>query len=126
MRMTGRVKEIIEINQTDHCIPLVVLSEPAGIFPMYFASIRGENTLVFPATNATDISQALGEGSSAMALVADREGGYEAYSLEGHARYVTQDADYMLVSALQNLAPGFPVHGAVIFDVERVHLLPPP
>lgn len=127
MRMTGRVREIIEMNTTNQYIPLVSMGrDGARIFPMYFARIIGEHMLVMPATAGTGIGKTLARSTPAMALVADRAGGYEAYVLEGKARYVTDKLDLELVAAMQNMVPGFPVHGAVVFDVREVHLVPPP
>ena len=79
-----------------------------------------------PVTGATGIDEALKETGRAVALVADRAGGYEAYVLEGTARYVTDEMDYQLVAAMRNIVPGFPIHGAVVFQVGSVHLAPPP
>jgi len=126
MRMTGRVREIIQMNVAGHCIPLVVQGDRVRIFPVYFARIMKENLIAIPVTGATGIDDALRERASASALVADRAGGYEAYVLEGKARYATDETDYELVAAMRNEAPGFPIHGAVVFEVEAVHLSPPP
>lgn len=127
MRMTGRVKEIVEMNTTNQYIPLVSTGRHGVcIFPMYFATIMDEHILVMPATAGTDIDKALASSTPALALVADRAGGYEAYVLEGKARYVTDKLGFQLVAAMQNAVPGFPVHGAVVFDVREVHLAPPP
>ena len=127
MRMTERVKEIIEMNTTNHCIPLISMG-PGGVrvFPMYFARIINERLLAMPATAGTDIDKALAHTSPAMVLVTDRAGGYEAYVLEGNAQYVTDKADFELVAAMRNMVPGFPIHGAVVFEVKKVHLAPPP
>jgi hypothetical protein len=126
MRMTGRVREIIQMNVGHHWIPLVVQSDRVRMFPVYFARIIGENLIAVPVTGATGIDDALRERTSASVLIADRAGGYEAYLLEGKARYVTDETDYELVAAMRNEAPGFPIHGAVVFEVESVHLTPPP
>lgn len=126
MRMTGRVKNIIKLNLTNGYIPLIIQADHTPIFPMYYARIMAENLIVFPVTTATDIDEVLRETTPALAAVADRAGGYEAYSLEGKARYVNDEMDYELVSEMRNEAPGFPIHGAVVFEVENVHLVPPP
>ncbi|MHB0912718.1 MAG: hypothetical protein ACYC2Y_04645 [Armatimonadota bacterium] len=119
MRMTARVSEIVGLNTTNHYIPLVLAG--GKILPMYYARMIGESTLAFPVTGSASI-----DDGPATALVADREGGYEAYLLEGIACYVTSDEDYDLVSEMQNLVPGFPIHGGVVFEVRNVHLVPPP
>jgi len=126
MRMTERVKEIMELNIVGQYIPLVVQADSAHLFPMYFGRIIGENTLVFPVTGATGIGEVLKQPKPTSAMVVDRPAGYEAYLLEGEARYVTSDEDYDLVSAMRNEAPAFPIDGAVTFEVRVVHLLPPP
>lgn len=124
MRMSERVKQIIELNLVNYYIPLVVGN--GHVFPMYYGRIMEENLIAFPVTNATGIADVLKETSPAYAMVADREGGYEAYLLRGKARYVTQELDYDLISIMQNVVPGFPIHGAVIMEVEGEHLTPPP
>ena len=126
MRMTERVKEIIELNLANHYIPLVVQADKPRTFPMYFARIIGEDVIAFPTTGATGIARVLEIARPASVLVADRDGGYEAYLIEGSARYVTDEFDYQLVAEMRNEAPGFPIHGAVVFRVESVHLVPPP
>jgi len=126
MRMTERVKDIIEMNLAGHYIPLVVQADKPRAFPMYFARIIGEDVIAFPATGATGIARVLEIARPAWALVADRAGGYEAYLIEGKARYATDKLDYQLVAEMRNEAPGFPIHGAVVFRVETVHLMPPP
>ena len=126
MRMTARVREIIEMNIVAYYIPLVVHADDTLVFPMYFARIMGENRVVFPATGATGIDEALRETTPASALVVDRQGGYEAYLLEGRARHVTRETDRQLVATMQNEAPGFPIHGAIVLEVEAVHLTAPP
>ncbi|HUV04055.1 MAG TPA: hypothetical protein VMX94_02990 [Armatimonadota bacterium] len=124
--MTERVKEIIEMNLAGHYIPLIVQADRPRAFPMYFARIIGEDVIAFPATGATGIAKVLETARPAWALVADRAGGYEAYLLEGNARYATDELDYQLVAEMRNEAPGFPIHGAVVFRVETVYLTPPP
>lgn len=126
MRMTERVEEIIVMNTEQNCIPLVLWDEKSQVYPMYYARIIGEKKLAFPVTNATGISGVLTEESPAKALVSDREDGYEAYLLEGRARYVTDESDFQLVAEMRNVAPGLPVHGAVVFEIDNVHLVPPP
>lgn len=126
MRMTGRVRELIAMNSMDSYIPLVVQSDPIRMFPMYYARIMAENLIAFPVTGATGIDEALKEATPVLAAVAHRAGGYEAYSLEGSARYVSAEMDYELVSEMRNAVPGFPIHGAVVFEVETVRLMAPP
>lgn len=126
MRITDRVKEIIEMNITNHYIPLVVQADGVRVFPVYFARIMGENLIAIPVTGATDIGEALAEETPALAMVVNRAGGYEAYLLQGKAHHVTREQDYELVTAMKNEVPGFPIHSAVIFKVETVHLAPPP
>jgi hypothetical protein len=126
MRMTERVREIIGLSLMDGYIPLVVQDDHVRIFPMYYGRIMGENEIAFPVTVATGIDEALSEPKSVFAFVADRESGFEAYSLEGKARYVDDETDYDLVAEMRNEAPGFPIHGAVVFEVEMVHLTAPP
>lgn len=126
MRLTERVKEIIEMNVANHYIPLIVQGDRACAFPVYFARIMKENLIAIPVTGATGIDEALKEETPAMAMVVDRAGGYEAYLLQGTARHLTRDQDYRLVTAMKNEVPGFPIHSAVIFRVESVRLVPPP
>lgn len=126
MRMTDRVREIIETNLLNHYIPLVVRGDVIGVFPMYYGRIRGEKQILFPVTNATDIGMVLKEPTPAHVVVADRASGYEAYVLDGKACYVSNEDDFQLVASLRNECPSFPIHGAVIFTVENVHLVPPP
>ncbi len=126
MRLTERVKEIIELNIANHYVPLIVQSDRMRAFPVYFARIMKENLIAIPVTGATGIDEALREETPAMVMVVDRAGGYEAYVLEGTARHLTRDQDYRLVTAMRNEVPSFPIHSAVIFKVESVHLVPPP
>jgi hypothetical protein len=126
MRMIERVKEIIEANLLHYYIPLVVDAENPKVFPMYYGRIRGEKQVVFPATNATGIGSALKEQKPAYIIVADRAAGFEAYLLEGKAWYVSNEDDYDLVAEMRNECPSLPIHGAVILEVENVHLVPPP
>lgn len=126
MQMTGRIGEILEANMVDHYIPFVVESHPEKIFPMYYAQIMKENVIVFPVTNATGIDAIVKTHSPAVAMVADREGGFESYLLKGKAKYVTDESDYDLISEMRNMAPGFPIHGAVVFEVTSAELAPPP
>lgn len=126
MHMTERVKEIIELNKLNFYIPLAIQGDHSRMFPMYSVRIMEENTLAFPATDATGIDQALKESTPAQAMVVDRAGGYEAYLLEGNARYVSDEMDYTLVSEMRNEMDGFPIHGAVVFEVKNVYLVPPP
>ena len=126
MRMTERVKEIIELNLTDHYFPLVVEAQEPCVIPVYYARIMEESKIGIPVTNATGIDKVLEEDRPASALVADRDGGYEAYLLQGKAHAVTDAEDYEFVASMRNEAPGFPIHGAVVFQVENVELVPPP
>ena len=126
MRTTERVKEIVEMNVTNHYIPLVLSGEKADVFPLYFVRIIGDDMIAAPVTGATGIDEALKEARPAKMLVSDRFGGYEAYTLEGEARYVSDEADYDLVAEMRNVVPEFPIHGAVTFKVNRVQLAPPP
>lgn len=126
MRMTDRVKEIIEANLLDHCVPLIVRGDSIGVFPMYYGRIRGEKEILFPATNATDIGTMLKEPTPAHVIVADRASGFEAYVLDGKACYVSNEDDFQLVASLRNECPSLPIHGVVVFAVENVHLVPPP
>lgn len=127
MRMTERVAEIMETNVSEHFIPLILQSdEETQVFPIYFARMIEENRIAIPVTDATHIEEALDEETPATAVIADRAGGYEAYILRGRAHRVTDEDDYQFVAAMQNEVPGFPVHGAVIFEVESAHPVPPP
>ncbi|HAH86848.1 MAG: hypothetical protein WCT06_02010 [Armatimonadota bacterium] len=126
MKITERVREIVELNLTNHYIPLAVLNGSPKIYPEYYGRFSDENVLVFPATGATGIGRDLAEAERAQAMVADRAGGFEAYLLEGSARYVSGDEDYDLISMMQNESPGFPIHGAVVFKINNVRLMPPP
>ena len=126
MLMTERVREVVRLNLTSHYIPLILWLGETRVFPVYFAEIMDEDVIAIPVTGATGIDEALSERTPASAVVADRAGGYEAYVLEGIARHVSDAADYELVAAMRNAAPGFPIHGAVIFEVETAHLVPPP
>jgi hypothetical protein len=126
MRMNDRVRQIIEMNTTNFYIPLAIQDGHNNIYPMYFGMLMGERQIVFPATDASGIDGALKESKPVAMMVADRAEGYEAYMLEGHARYVNNDESYDLVAEMQNVASGFPIHGAVVFDVESVQLVPPP
>lgn len=126
MHMTDRVVNIIEMNLVGSYIPLFLKSEEK-FFPMYYARFLGENKMAFPVTNATGIEAALKNPSPAVALVADREGGFEAYELNGRASFVTDSSEGEdLMSEMRNDAPGFPIHGAVIFWIDSVQLVPPP
>lgn len=126
MRMTHRVREILSANTMDNYIPFVVFRDKAHLFPMYYARVIGEHTVVFPTTGATGIDDLLRDPAPAMAIVVDRAAGYEAYVLEGEARCVTDEMDYDLVAEMRNEAPELPVHSAVVFNVQNVHLSPPP
>lgn len=127
MRLTERIKNIVELNLQDYYIPLVVrANDSVRMFPMYYARIIGGDTIAFPVTNATGIEKALKGWSKAYAMVSDRASGYEAYVLEGRARYESNETDYQLVAEMRNVVPGFPIHGAVVFRVEECHLAPPP
>lgn len=126
MRMTGRVKEIIELNLTSHYFPLVVHAEQPRVLPVYFARIMDENRIGIPVTGATGIDETLGKGKPASALVADRNAGYEAYLLQGRARLISDSEDYEFVASMRSEVPGFPIHGALVFEVENVQLIPPP
>lgn len=126
MRLTDRVKEIIELNLADYHIAFVVGGAANRVFPMYYARLIGDDVLAFPVTGATGIDKALELSNEAALLVADRHAGYEAYVLEGRARYVTNSEDMELVQSVRNLVPGFPIHGAVVFEIENVRLAPPP
>lgn len=126
MHITERVKEIAEMNALNGYIPFLVQGDHNSLFPMYSVRMIGEKLLAFPATAATGIDKALRETTSASAMVVDREGGYEAYVLDGSACYVTDEIDYDLVSEMRNAMDGFPIHGAVVFEVEDVRLVPPP
>ena len=75
MRFTERVKEIVELNLTDHYIPLVVQADHKLIYPMYYAQMMGENTIAFPVTAATGINKALEKASLVSMIVADLRGG---------------------------------------------------
>ncbi|HEY3297169.1 MAG TPA: hypothetical protein VGK34_00825, partial [Armatimonadota bacterium] len=110
----------------DYCIPLVIQDGGGQVFPMYYAHFIDENTLAFPVTNATGIDSALKEAKPATALVVDRAGTFEAYLLEGTARFVSDKSDFDLVSEMRNLAQGFPIHAAVVFEVKNARLTPPP
>ncbi len=125
MRVTGRIKEIIDMNLANHYIPLVLKGDDTHLYPMYYGISMDENLLAFPTTGATGINEALKQDLPALAMVADREGGYEAYLLHGKARYITSESDYDLVSMMQNIVPGLPIHGAVIFEIETTNLIPP-
>jgi len=126
MRMTDRVRDIIEMNLVDHYIPLLVKSD-GKLFPMYYARLLGENKIAFPITNATGMDSVLKEPSPATAIVADREGGFEAYALNGRASLVTDaSGDDDLMNEVRNDVPGFPIHGAVVFSIDSVQLMPPP
>lgn len=126
MRMTDRVVSIIEMNLVDSYIPLFIKSEEK-LYPMYYARFLAENKIAFPVTNATGIDTALKNPSPAVALVADREGGFEAYELKGRASMVTGSPEGEdLMAEMRNDAPGFPIHGAVIFWIDSVQLIPPP
>ncbi|MDI6827728.1 MAG: hypothetical protein QME62_04500 [Armatimonadota bacterium] len=127
MRLTERVKNIIELNLQDSYIPFVVqANNSVRIFPMYYARIIGEDIIAFPVTNATGIEETLKGWSKAYVVVSDRAAGYEAYVLEGRGRYESNETDYELVAEMRNVVPGFPIHGAVVFKVENCHLAPPP
>lgn len=126
MRMNERVKEIIELNLTNHFIPLIIQSDHDRVFPIYYARIMGENQVAIPVTDATGIEEGLNAEEPAVAMVADRPGGFEAYILKGKVRRVTDDDDYEFVQAMRNEVPGFPIHGAVIFEVESASPVPPP
>jgi hypothetical protein len=127
MRMTERVTEIMETNLAEHFIPLILQSDDHTlVFPVYFARMIDENQIAIPVTDATHIEESLDREMPATAVVADRPGGYEAYVLQGRAHRVTDAEDYEFVQAMRNEVPGFPIHGAVIFEVESAHPVPPP
>lgn len=126
MKMTERVKEIIELNLTNHYFTLVVQAEETRMLPVYFARIIEDHTVGIPITGAAGIDEMLKEDKPASAMVADRDGGYEAYLLQGKARVITETDDYEFVASMRSEAPGFPIHGAVVFQVENVQLTPPP
>ncbi len=127
MRMTERISEIMETNLAEHFMPLILQSDgETQVFPVYFARMIEENRIAIPVTDATHIEEALDEEMPATAVIADRSGGYEAYILRGTAHRVTDEEDYEFVQAMQSEVPGFPIHGAVVFDVESAHPVPPP
>jgi hypothetical protein len=126
VRFTERVKEIIELNLVNHYIPLVVQADGKQVFPMYQARIMEEDLFAVPVTAATGIDKALETTDRAVVLVADRQSGFEAYVLEGSARYVTGDDDFQLVAEMRNVVPALPIHAAVVFEVKEVRLEPPP
>jgi len=126
MRTTERVKQIIEMNATDHYIPLVVDGDKPRVFPLYYVRVMDDDMIAAPVTGATGIDEAIRDCSPATMLVSYRFGGFEAYTLDGDVCYVTDDTDYDLVASMRNEAPGFPIHAAVKFKVNQVHLAPPP
>lgn len=126
MKITERVREIVELNLTEYYIPLAVSGGSPKIYPEYYGRFIEENVLAFPSTGATGIGKDLAEEGRAQVMVADRAGGFEAYLLEGSAHYVSGNEDYDLISMMQNESPGFPISGAVVFKIDNVHLVPPP
>lgn len=126
MRLSERVKEIVEMNLARGYIPLVIQTEPAQVIPMFFARLIGENVLAFPITGTSRMDEALTSEVEAQALVVDRDAGFEAYLIRGRARHVTREQDYELVVSMKNTAPGFPVHSALRFEMESAKPVPPP
>lgn len=126
MHMNDRVREIIELNLAEYFMPLIVQSDHPRVFPIYFARIIGENRVAIPVTDATGIEEMLDTEVPAMAVVADRPGGFEAYVLQGRASRVTDSDDYQFVQSMRNEVPGFPIHGAVVFEVDSANPVPPP
>lgn len=124
--MTSRVREIIEMNLVDHCIPLLLKSQEK-LFPMYYGRFIGEAKLAFPVTEATGIDSALEHPSEATALAVDREAGFEAYVVNGRAALIHEGTEGdELVVEMKNEVVGFPIHGAVVFSIDSVQLIPPP
>lgn len=126
MKMNDRIVNVLHSGAERNNITLAVQGEEVHLFPVYFVRMVGENTISIPMTNATGIEGVVKENARAQIIAADRELGFEAYVLEGTARYVAQETDYDLVMAMQNEVPGFPIHGAVVFEIEKVRLVPPP
>ncbi|MHB0997916.1 MAG: hypothetical protein ACYC27_01615 [Armatimonadota bacterium] len=125
MRMTARVRDIISMNIMNYYIPLIIRGETMHIYPMYYARMIGENTIAIPVTGSTGIGDVLKSSQAANLMAVDRAGGFEAYMIEGNARYVTDDMDYQLVAAMRNEVPAFPIHATILFEIESVHLVPP-
>ena len=124
--LRARVTEILELNLTNHFVALILESDRVQAYPVYFAQIVGESTIRIPVTDATGIADALKSPVPASTIVADPAGGFEAYELRGVARHISEEEDYEAVAAARSLTPGFPVHGAVIFEIDSVHPVPPP
>lgn len=126
MKMNERIREIIHSGTDRNYTTLAVQGDGYKLFPVYFVRMVGENMLAIPVTNATGIEQVLKEPTHAQFIAADRGQGFEAYLLEGSARYVSNDTDFELVAEMVNEVPSFPIHGAVTFQIENVQLIPPP
>lgn len=126
MRMTERIAEIVELDSVNQYLTLVVDDPEPSVYPVYFGRVTGEQSISIPVTTATGIDDDLKETKPAHLLVADRMAGYEAYVLNGKARFVSEEEDFDLTSEMRNMTPGFPVHGAVVFEVSDARLAPPP